>query len=1188
MLGHTVKMLVSIYLFTSTSLRADAQQFFNLTAEEVRIDSVLPTFCHAFPLGGNYADSVYTVEIAYPEFIDMSEADVRRCQLLTDQELPEMPVLRQTVAVQRKQGVLTVSFVPLVCRDGKLQKLVSFSLHKTASPVAQQGRRAQARAAGDRYAENSVLRSGSWAKIRVPSTGFYQLTESLIRKAGFSSLDKVRIYGYGGARQPEVLTGDYLTETDDLSEVPTCTVDGKRIFYAVGPVSWNVQHQRVRNPYSNYGYYLLTESDDAPLTVSAEELKAAYYPAEDDYCSLYEIDNYAWYEGGANLYDSREMKPGNSYTFTVNGTGASATGTLTVVVSGATTTSGGGSVSVTLNGEALGKVNFSKTDQYTEMNVGTKVFTVSTLQEVNEVILEPGENAGVVRLDYISTYCNKPRELADLSQVTAEPEYDCNITNQNHHADPQADMVIIIPTSQKLKAQAERLKSLHEQADGLSVSIVPADELYNEFSSGTPDVNAYRRYMKMLYDRAKTDAEMPRYLLLFGDCVWDNRLLTSTLRKEDPNDLLLCYESENSFSHTLCYVTDDYFCLLDDGEGGKIVSADIPDVAVGRITARADDDAAIVVDKIYSYVYNDEAGSWQNVVCFMGDDGNKNQHMSDADAVAKLVEQRYPALQSRRIMWDAYTRVTTSTGNRYPDVVRLIKEQMQKGALMMNYSGHGRADAISHEYVLTLSDFTSATSLRLPLWVTASCDIMPFDGTVSNIGESAIFNQKGGAIAFYGTTRTVYQDRNRVMNLAFTKYVFEEDSEGRPIPVGEAARLAKAELITEGSDQTTNRLQYSLLGDPAIRLTLPKRRIEIESINDVSLSDGSTVTIKAGSTAKVTGRVLNEDGTGTDESFQGTVTTLVRDVMEEVVCRLNDTSADGATTPFVYYDRVNNIYSGSNSVIDGRFTVVFAVPKDIKYSTDDAMINAYAVNDAKDAIVNGVCNSLSLNGTAQTDGSELGPSIYCYLNSPSFTNGGDVNPTPYFIAELSDEDGINAAGSGIGHDLQLIIDGDMTKTYTLNNYFQYDFGSYTRGTVSYNIPKLSEGKHKLMFRAWDVLNNSSTAELTFNVVEGLEPSYIDVVCLPSSSGSGTSFHITHDRGGTAIDIRLDIYDSSGRQLWTYNENEVATGNTYTIDWDLTIDGGRKLNPGLYLYKLSISSEGSPYGSVTKKLIVLPR
>ena len=207
------------------SLTAQAQRFFNLTAEQVRIDSLLPVFTHHMPLGQHYADSTYSVTIAYPEFIPMSEADVQRFLRISRTPLPTMPEIMQTTSVDRKQGELTISFVPLVFRDGRYQKLVSFMLE-----VKGEKRRSLRRASlsdGSPYAAHSVLASGRWVKISVPSTGIYQLTGDLVKKAGFSDINKVKVYGYGGGMQPEKLMADYLAATDDLKEVPTCEVGGK-------------------------------------------------------------------------------------------------------------------------------------------------------------------------------------------------------------------------------------------------------------------------------------------------------------------------------------------------------------------------------------------------------------------------------------------------------------------------------------------------------------------------------------------------------------------------------------------------------------------------------------------------------------------------------------------------------------------------------------------------------------------------------------------------------------------------------------------------------------------------------------------------------------------------------------------------------------------------------------------------
>ena len=1159
-------------------LTTSAQKFFNLTASEVRIDSLLPVFTYKQPLGSHYKDSTYIISIAYPEFIPMSEADVRRYQAITNTPLPEMPEISQAVSVERKQGELVASFVPLVFRNGQYQKLVSFMIRVKSQPATNRTAR-RASAASSRYAEHSVLSSGRWVKISVPASGIYQLTSELIKQAGFTDINKVKVYGYGGALQPEQLTEAYLTETDDLQEVPTCQVNGKRLFYGVGPVAWDSNHRRIRNPYATAGCYFLTENDAEPYTLNEAAFKELYYPLPDDYNTLYEVDDYAWYHGGRNLYDAEGITIGSSKTYTLASTETAKEGSLTVVVTGASPSI----VAVSLNDTELGTISIPGCGAYESMRTAERTFTgINSLLSSNQVTIEARSGADRIRLDYLALHSDAPKAFPELASTAfPTPSIVYGITNQDHHADGPVDMVIIIPTSQQLLVQAERIKTLHEQHDGLRVRIVPADELFNEFSSGTPDANAYRRYLKMLYDRAEKTEDMPRYLLLMGDGAWDNRMLSSEWKNFSPDDFLLCYESENSYSATDCYVSDDYFCLLDDDEGGNMLIAK-SDVAVGRISARIAEEAKIVVDKIEGYLDNTQAGAWQNLICFMGDDGNENAHMKDANSVAELVERLYPTYQVKRIMWDAYTRVSSSTGNSYPDVTRLIKQQMQQGALIMNYSGHGRADAISHEYVLRLTDFEN-TSSRLPLWVTASCDIMPFDGQEENIGETAMFNAKGGSVAFFGTTRTVYQSYNKLMNMAFTRYVLSREEDGELLPLGEAVRRAKNELIEAKTDRTQNKLQYTLLGDPAMRLSAPTLAMQVDAINDIPTSTGQTQTLNAGTTATVSGHITRLDGE-TVTGFDGVLTAIVRDAQEQITCKLNDpTEAD---EPFVYYDRPNVIFNGSDKVEDGHFSFTFAVPKDISYSDLPGLINLYAVNDSKALEASGVCNQIVLGSSGSLPPNQTGPSIYCYLNSSSFVNGGNVNPTPYFVAQLNDEDGINATGSSIGHDLQLIIDGDMSKTYSLNDYFQYDFGSYTSGSVGFSIPELSYGPHKLLFRAWDILNNSSTAELNFNVVKGLEPVFFDVECTRNPASTTTSFRILHDRTGSNVDVVLDVFDISGRLLWTYSEGGVSLDNCYTVDWDLSVDGGRRLQTGVYLYRLRISSDGSTYASKAKKLIIL--
>ena len=1156
-----------------------SQRFFNLTYDQVKIDSALPRVTYSLPLGLDYRDSIYKVSILYPDFVEMPQYDIEQYNKISGEPLPELPLINQFVAINSKQPNLVVSFSPIVFRDGRYRILASYMLKVESSAINKTKAKSsaattRATVSSSRYVTSSVLSSGRWAKIRIASSGVFQLTDALIRKAGFSDISKIHVYGYGGNLQNEILNEEDLVAHDDLKEVPLCKINGKILFYGQGSVSWSTDDasRRTRNPYSDYGYYFITQNDVEPQTVDSATFINSFYPSADDYHSLYEVDGYSWYHGGRNLFDKEEITTGNSKKIILDNTAKAKSGKLSVNVSAGSNSS----VQIMLNDSILGTLDISL-GSYDNGNEASNTYSIKKVSDKDTVIIK-ALSGGPIRLDYISMAWDTPVAAPDIVNGTfSSPEYVSNIPNQNHHGDKQADMVIIIPTSGKLFEQAERLKNFHESHDSLSVNIVKADELYNEFSSGTPDANAYRKYLKMLYDRASTKAETPKYLLLFGDCVWDNRMLTADTKTLVKDDYLLCYESENSFNAITCYVDDSFYALLDDGEGGDPQTRDTPDISVGRFPVASSDEAKIMVDKTINYVSNKNVGAWQNTLMFMGDDGNQNLHMDDANTAADMMAEKYPSYVIKKVIWDAYKRETSTTGNTYPEVTKIIKQQQATGALIMDYAGHGSEIMISHEAVLGLNDFATFNNQALPLWITASCDIMPFDGTTATIGEAAVLNANGGAVAFFGTTRTVYAKYNKVLNMAYLSHVLGY-TDGKANTIGDAQRLAKTEMIISGNDLTTNKLQYSLLGDPAISLNRPSRNIVIDSINGISTTSSTLPIFKGGGIAKISGHV---EGTTT---LSGIFTATVRDSRELITCRLNDaTEADSA---FQYYDRTKVLFNGADSIKTGKFTFSFAVPKDINYSDGTGLINLYAVNNDKTITANGHSDHFKVGGSDVADNDSIGPAIYCYLNSPSFENGGNVNTTPYFVAQVKDENGINVTGSGIGHNLELIIDGNATMTYNLNDNFNFDFGTYKSGTTYYNIPELTEGRHKLQFRAWDILNNSSTAQLDFNVVNRLEPNLFGVSLSNNPATTTTTFIVNHDRTGSDMDVEIEVFDMSGRILWRHSETAIPTSSVYTVTWDLCTDGGNRLHTGVYLYRVKIASEGSSKVSKSHKLIVI--
>ena len=341
---------------------------------------------------------------------------------------------------------------------------------------------------------------------------------------------------------------------------------------------------------------------------------------------------------------------------------------------------------------------------------------------------------------------------------------------------------------------------------------------------------------------------------------------------------------------------------------------------------------------------------------------------------------------------------------------------------------------------------------------------------------------------------------------------------------------------------------------------------------------GGNVRLGAGEKVTVQGHV---DG---DTAFDGVVSLTVKDVEQTIVCRMNDPA--GASSAFAFHDRPTTIYNGQDSLRNGRFQLSFVLPRDISYSDGTGRIMAYAVGNDRQQMASGHAENFTVGSGADMLNDGIGPSIYCYLNTSAFQNGGTVNATPWFYAELTDKDGINAAGSSLGHDLELVVDGQLSMTYNLNEYFQYSFGDYRTGSVGYSLPQLSEGEHRLTFRAWDVLNNSSVAELKFRVERSLQPNCFSVECTRNPATTATTFVVNHDRTGSQMDVELEIFDASGRLLWSKGETGVSTDNTYTLDWDLTTSSGSRLHTGVYLYRVLISSDGSKRASKAQKLIVL--
>lgn len=1045
----------------------------------------------------------------------------------------------------------------------------------------------------DSYRTTSVLANGVWGKISVMESGIHALTAETARRAGLKDLSKVKVYGYGGALVPERLTEQWIREHDDLQEIPTCMKDGVKYFYAQGPVSWedSLSLTRIRNPYSDYGYYFITQSADGePLTCTEDSLLGIARRGAENYHYLYEKDEFAWDELGRELVEKIPIQAGTSRTINLFvPKNAKMVDIVGVVSCGGASTYTASSAdydshSFSINSFTTYKhADFRSFESYLDSKVlDTLEISSTTGRRVIPITIKC-ISGGPVRIDHVLASFDVPDELPSLNTTDyPSAQYVYNIMPQNHHADETVDMVIIIPTSQKWLAEAETLVDLHREKDGMTVRIVPADELYNEFSSGTPDVSAYKRYLKMFHDR--TNGNGVKYVLLFGDCLWDNRMKTVTGYNVD--DYLLGYQTYDSEYTTSSLMADDFITVMDDGQtihvdGYRDINLRLK-VATGRLPVSTVAQAENVVKKIVSYTKN--VGAWQNEIMFMADDGNKstsnnNIHMININENADSVRSQNPGYDVKKVLFDAYEKTSSATGDAFPDVVNITHGQQNNGALVMNYGGHASWSELSEEKVFKLSDFSEFKGDNYSLWFTAACETMPLDLTHSSLGEDALLNPNGGAIGFVGTIRTVYEMDNARLNIRFMRNVlsYEDSIKGTPVAIGEALRLAKNELIASRLDFSQNKHNYTLAGDPALRLALPRYAVKIEKFNGRSIEQIDTV--KGNSIVTMSGCITDLKGNKIDD-FNGKATVVIRDSKEDVTCR-----GQNNEDPLTYDDYTSVLYKGTCSVVKGEFECMFRVPRGLHNDGGPGLATVFAIDETDvDNILtaHGESKALVMRGYKEVENDSIGPTIYSYLNSPTFRNGDAVGQTPFFVAEVSDNDGLDVTGNNVGHNLELVVDGDATMTYDLNDNFQYEDGSYTNGQTYYVLPELPAGYHSLYFRAWDLLGNYSVVSLRFRVAKGIAPEIKDIFVSPNPVRGSATFYVTHDLQGSNATVYIDIIDLTGRIVETLEWNDYLSTSSNTTSYHWTPSG---VSRGMYLYRVRITCDGNNYNSKTRKLII---
>jgi hypothetical protein len=1086
---------------------------------------------------------------------------------------------------------------------------------------------------------NSVLKSGKWVKIKTTKKGIFKITYDKLKLWGFTSPELVNVYGSGGYKLSESLTDEPL---DDLARNRSWRGKdsaGKDClyFFSTGTVAWRWDmssgiFRHTINPYSSDGFYFLSQEGNTAWNVEVSQVPAQAasqtVTSFDDY-KVYETEQYSLIESGQQWFGEKFIR-NTSRTFTFTCENPVQGNQTFLLINGAGRSSSPSSFDVTFNQSKLAGINFASvnlenaTGQYADEN--QQLFPVvsnSATQELT-MVYNATNSLSEAWLDYFTVNWRRQLKMTgdelyfrdtksigsgkavqfslengtggikvyDITDPTSiaevpsteqgtslvfkrmanelheyvafkstgdfpEPSLVGEVSNQNLHALATPDYLII--THPDYLTQANKVADFHRTKDNMSVEVVTVSQIYNEFGSGSPDATAIRNALKMFYDRNRKI----KYVLLYGDGSFDNRNILGANKAFIPT-----FQSDNSLTPTTSFVSDDYFVILDQGES---VYNGLMDLGIGRLPVSSVYEAQIVANKIVNYYSPSSMGIWRTNLCFIADDQDGNLHMADSETLSDQVNTDYRAFQTDKIYFDAYPQITTPAGERYPGVVEALNNRVKEGVLILNYVGHANERYLSDERVLDVSAINSWTNINnLPIFVTATCEFSRFDSNETSAGEYILLNPNGGGIGLFSTTRVVYAYSNFLLSRNFYKYAFEKDTEGLNFRMGDIMRLAKINTLN-----SLNIRNFTLLADPALRLSYPKYKVVTKTVNQKP-AQTVTDTLRALNKVSITGEITNYFGVKLT-SFTGKITAVVYDK-----ATIQKTLGNAGETPFSYKVQENVIYQGDATVSNGDFSFSFVVPKDISYNYDNGKILYYAQNgedDAHGAFENFIIGGSSANQLADNKG----PAVTLYLNDNTFKDGDETSQNPLMLAEVSDENGINTLGTGIGHDITATLDNDNANIIILNDYYKAAKDDYTKGVIAYPLRGLSIGEHSLTLKVWDIANNSTEVRINFRVTGDF---YIESIQnYPNPVSQFTDFSFVHNQPDATFKALIEIFDMAGNRVDFYQTSVSSNGTSSSpIRWVIS-ERGVFLRNGVYPYRITIRSTDGKLASKSGKMLI---
>ncbi len=752
---------------------------------------------------------------------------------------------------------------------------------------------------------------------------------------------------------------------------------------------------------------------------------------------------------------------------------------------------------------------------------------------------------------------NPARVILFARSRVHEVEYGDEISNQDLHGGEIPEFLIV--THENFLSQAEAIADIYRHsslAGHPKVVVTTTQQIYNEFSSGNYDVSAIRNYSRYLYWRGGGATSPYKNILLIGKPYYRLR------ERRDEVNFVPNYQSENSVNSDYSFCSDDIFGLLDPNESPERGAMDI---GVGRYSITSTEQADLLLRHEQAYHTASNWGPWLTNAVMLADDGDGFAYMRGTDSMATRIERDRKDLTIKRIYADAYKQDNSWSKSHYYAVNKELNRQINKGAFLFNYIGHGNPRVLGHEAFFAFEDGASWRNLRrLPILLAASCFFASADWDEHlPLGQRLLYMPQGGSIAMIAASRLTFNYSNQLFNSQLLRAIIPKTGTMQPQAQNLGEALRKAKNKTPGNE---NRSKYMLIGNPALPLPNYTAQAKLLRINGSTLA-GLNDTVRAGMKVELDLEVKHSDGL----PFTGDVHLQLLGAKRKV--RTQDNDSEGG---YEYLERTNTCFRGLASVKEGQASITFVVPTDMNLDYGKGQVTMLAVSE--DALAAGGYDDFIVGGHTNTKNDDTkGPDIEVSWNDYAKRPNAKISTNALLLVRLKDESGINISGAGLGHDLVAKLrraEGEEERI-VLNDFYVADKDTYQSGEVRYHFTNLTPGHYTMNIEAYDVYNNRSNTRLTFEVGTPKKAEISNLLNYPNPFTSTTSFYLDATRPGQAVQVQIQIFTPDG--LLVRNLQFMEANPAYRLGpyfWDGKDEYGRVIGRGVYFYRVRLLYKGN--------------